>query len=238
MPPRLVTRGDAYAGKDGSHNGGADSDSVDANNGPDAGPGADSGSECATAGEELCDAVCTDTDTDADNCGGCGIACGASAVCVDGGCVCDGANDCNEDLGAAGGDGCECAGTCNGTQCTMGGACEYDVAGSCGTEDGLWCANGACAPCAAGKKNCDLQGTCECEGECDGTMCASMACTYDEMDACNGDDSMWCSSVAQNTCVSCSAGFFNCNNTAGCECDSAGCNGQACAGQCFGGECP
>lgn len=193
--------------------------------------------DCPTPGEMMCDGVCMDTTADPENCGGCGVQCGASTVCMNSMCMCSGANDCNSDIGAPGGDGCECAGTCDGTMCMAGGACDYDVAGSC-TSDGEWCANGACSPCEAGKKNCDLRGTCECEGDCNGTMCTSMACTYDEQGACNSDDSMWCSSIAQNTCVSCTTGFFNCNNTAGCECDSAGCNGQECAGQCFGGECP
>ena len=90
-------------------------------------------------------------------------------------------------------------------------------------------------------KNCDLTGTCECEGECEGMQCAAQSCTYEEENACNGDDTMWCSSVAQDTCVSCSQGFFNCNNKLGCECDSAGCDGELCAGSCMSGlaeECP
>ena len=165
---------------------------------------------------------CSADDSTVCNAGSCG-------TCAAGTTNCDG-------LGSTG---CECNFPCaSDGSCP---ACDYDTAGACNGDTSMWCSSGTCAACEDGKSNCDTLGTCECEGDCNGSMCDAMACTYEMENACNNDDSMWCSSISNNTCVSCSEGFFNCNNKLGCECDSAGCNGELCAGNCMSGlaeECP
>lgn len=110
--------------------------------------------------------------------------------------------------------------------------CTFDV--GCG-DSSKWCDVGSCVACAAGKANCDGKGQCECDGTCNGTVCTgTTSCDYYDANVCSGDTGKWC---WQNACTTCSSGFFNCNKTKGCECDSAGCNGVACAGKCSGGEC-
>jgi hypothetical protein len=111
-------------------------------------------------------------------------------------------------------------------------ACSFEV--GCG-DSTKWCDAGKCVACATGKANCDLKGQCECDGTCNGTTCSGTKnCDYYDLNVCGGDTSKWC---WQNACTSCTTGWFNCNQTKGCECDSAGCNGTACAGKCSGGEC-
>jgi hypothetical protein len=130
----------------------------------------------------------------------------------------------------SGGD-CECTSGCDGQFCKK--ECTIDV--GCG-DSSKYCDMGQCMPCPAGQANCDGKGTCECTGTCDGTACTgTKACDYTDTNACGGDTSQWC---YENQCKPCTSGFYNCNNTKGCECDSAGCNGTACAGKCMGGECP
>jgi hypothetical protein len=110
-----------------------------------------------------------------------------------------------------------------------------DFAVGCG-DPTLHCDVGKCVPCPAGTYNCNGSADCECQGGCDGTSCkGASSCDYYDQDACGGDSSRWC---YQNVCIDCSAGWFNCNHTKGCECDSGGCAGTACAGKCSGGECP
>jgi hypothetical protein len=117
------------------------------------------------------------------------------------------------------------AGVCE-TKCTFEGGCG---------DNTKWCDVGKCVACATGKFNCDNKWQCECDGGCNGTSCTgTTSCDYYDQNVCGGDTSKWC---WNNACTSCSAGWFNCNKTKGCECDSAGCNGTACAGKCSGGEC-
>jgi hypothetical protein len=128
-----------------------------------------------------------------------------------------------------GGD-CECTTGCDGASCKK--ECTFET--GCG-DTSKYCDMGTCTPCAAGKANCDNKGECECTGTCSGGTCqGTAACDYYDLNACGGDTGKWC---YQNQCISCTSGYFNCNNTEGCECDSAGCNGTACAGKCLGGEC-
>lgn len=198
----------------------------------------DCNGDIGTTGSDGCECVgtcdgqqCVVTECDVDTAFSCSNDDGT--VCNAGQCeTCDaGTTNCD----GLGSNGCECTLPCDNGECP---ACDYDVAGGCNGDTSMWCSSGTCTACEAGKTNCDTRGTCECAADCDDGMCTALACTYDQEDACNGDDSMWCSTIAMDTCTPCSEGFFNCNNTAGCECDAAGCNGQVCAGQCFGGECP
>lgn len=129
-----------------------------------------------------------------------------------------------------GGD-CECTTGCDGTSCKT----ECKAATGC-TDTSKYCDFGTCKPCPAGKFNCNNKDDCECSGGCNGTICkGSTTCDYSDADVCGGDTTQWC---WQGKCQACSTGWFNCNKTKGCECDSAGCNGAACAGTCSGGECP
>lgn len=127
---------------------------------------------------------------------------------------------------------CDGVGDCEGTSpCFR----ECTNTGGCG-DTTKFCDFGKCKACAAGTYNCDLIGDCECTGTCGGTVCrGTTACDYLDQDACGGDTTQWC---YQGECRPCSSGF-NCNNTKGCECDSAGCAAnKTCAGKCSGGECP
>jgi hypothetical protein len=137
-----------------------------------------------------------------------------------------GSYNCNQ----AGGD-CECTTGCDGTSCST--DCTAEI--GCG-DTSLYCDFGTCTPCPTGKANCNQKGDCECIGICDGTTCrGEETCDYYDTNVCGGDKSLWC---YEGECTSCTGGYFNCNGTEGCECDSAGCNGTSCAGQCLGGECP
>ncbi len=54
------------------------------------------GDTCNGVGERECNGVCVDTNTDKQNCGGCGNTCGGTATCEAGRCVCSGGLDyCN-----------------------------------------------------------------------------------------------------------------------------------------------
>ena len=115
----------------------------------------------------------------------------------------------------------------------VGESCSFDV--GCG-DSGFYCDVGKCIPCPTGKYNCNGQADCECQGGCDGATCkGASSCDYYDKNACGGDSSKWC---YQTLCQDCTPGWFNCNHTMGCECDSQGCLGTACAGKCSGGECP
>ncbi len=140
------------------------------------------------------------------------VACGTGQSCVSHACSGGGTKDARADQPAP--------------------ACTFEV--GCG-DTSKWCDTGKCVACAAGKANCDGKGQCECDGTCNGATCSgTKSCDYYDQNVCGGDNTKWC---WQNACTGCSAGFFNCNGTKGCECDSAGCNGAACAGKCSGGEC-
>ncbi|HET6583729.1 MAG TPA: hypothetical protein VFG69_09780 [Nannocystaceae bacterium] len=145
------TGDDATAGDDGTV--GDDGSADDA--GDDAGTGAD-----CTAPEVACGQICTDTATDPNNCGACGVSCvipEAGAACSDGTCTlsaCDlGFADCDGDLG----NGCELP-----IDCDPGDACTT----SCNSTGVLGCAD-PCAPtCAAPTEVCNALDD-DCDGMCD-----------------------------------------------------------------------
>ena len=150
------------------------------------------------------------------------VACGAGQSCVNHACSGGGQKDARTDSRADSKSGSD----------LPAGSCTFEV--GCG-DNTKWCDAGKCVACATGKFNCDGPGQCECDGGCNGTTCTgTKSCDYYDLNVCGGDNTKWC---WQNACTSCTSGFFNCNGTKGCECDSAGCNGAACAGKCSGGEC-
>lgn len=130
-----------------------------------------------------------------------------------------------------GGD-CECTVGCDGTACKK----ECTAAAGC-NDTSKFCDFGSCKACPTGTFNCNNKDDCECTGTgCDGTACkGTTTCDYSDANVCGGDTSKWC---WQGACKACTTGWFNCNTTKGCECDSQGCNGAVCAGSCSGGECP
>jgi hypothetical protein len=130
----------------------------------------------------------------------------------------------------SGGD-CECTTGCDKTFCKA--ECTFES--GCNDET-KYCDLGTCIACPTDTYNCNGTGDCECTGGCNGTSCTgTTSCDYYDTNVCGGDQSKWC---YQTKCIDCSSGFFNCNSTMGCECDSQGCNGTQCAGKCSGGECP
>ena len=108
------------------------------------------------SGETDCAGSCTDTETDFDNCGGCGETCDTDTAdaCLDGECVCGSGAEC----GAQVADGCV-AGEC---------VCGDDPA----CTGGQLCVNGSCVtPCIESGE------TCEANAEC-----CSETCTCGEND--------------------------------------------------------
>ncbi|MCB9557961.1 MAG: hypothetical protein H6707_17745 [Deltaproteobacteria bacterium] len=116
--------------------------------------------------------------------------------------------DCNR----LGSDGCECAGSCNGTGCNP---WPCTTLGGCNSESQT-CVNGKCQPCALGKLNCDNNLTCECgvgsgNGDiCDGTKCVDSPCRT----ATGIKDTEYCVWTATTLKTNpCPTGFLNCNKT-------------------------
>jgi hypothetical protein len=93
-------------------------------------PGADGGPECATY-QRMCGGACIQVATDPDNCGGCGVVCGAGTACAGGAC----SGDCLPGMTA-------CDRACVDTM-TDSGHC-----GDCDTEcpAGMGCTEGTCVP--------------------------------------------------------------------------------------------
>jgi len=144
-----------------------------------------------------------------------------------GDCACvSGWFDCNEDLGEDGGDGCECSGGCDGTDCeSSSGACSPDKSMDCEDSD-HYCDGDTCEPCPEGKLNCDGVGECTCGGVCDGDACdegtAPECSAQVEMDC--GDAKHSCTG---GKCVRCPEGKLNCDGLAACTCDTV-CEKGAC----------
>ncbi len=148
--------------------------------------------------------------------------CSAAAVCVCTG----GYSDCNTDIGAgAGGDGCECNGACNGTQCGGGPPpCQPTIVKACGDATN-YCDGTTCVPCPAGKYNCDGLQDCEADIECGSEGCETMG------DNTCASQNQFCDDQT-GACTPCPAATFNCDRFGGdCEC-TTGCDGNSCTQQC------
>src|SRR5690606_36933852 len=122
-------------------------------------------SECS-AGLTECGGACVDLDHDPGHCGGCDTSCdpatGATGICEAGACrrICGPLlGDCNGDLQAAGGDGCETSLATDPMNC---GACAL----ACAMPNAVpGCVDGACtiATCIAGFADCDSDASNGCE---------------------------------------------------------------------------
>ena len=197
--------------------GGADDDSLPDGGGPlDTGIGGEGG--CA----DKCNGSCTNVKTDPANCGMCGKACPAGAMCTQGMCQCAAAD--------GGASRTICNGQCVDTKSdvgncgTCGTACGADAGALQGS--GTWtCTNGSCdISCSMPKSPClplgcfDLQKDnthCgSCGTNCSGALCiAGMCCMQGEVD-CNG------------ACTNTQTDMNNC-----------GMCGTKCTGSCMNGVC-
>ena len=183
----------------------------------------DAGGLCVTP-HAPCDGLCVDLSTDRDNCGGCGVSCGANALCVASACApcpsgetacgTSGATFCanlssnDENCGACG-NACPHGTTCNGGQCvcpltTCGSDCvdtQSDVS-HCGS-----CTNA----CGTGGSNEIAICT---KGQC------SVACAAPFAD-CDGNGNNGCESDLQTSPANCGA--------CGRACVSGACSAGLCA---------
>lgn len=147
-------------------------------------------SSCDT-GESTCDDTCVDTQSDAANCGDCGVACSSGEVCSEGVCgaatiECAGTDTvCGDTCVNINTDGAHCGGcnnaclagqTCDAGECSGGEECSGDDEQICGEEcvnisnDGANCGgcNNEClggATCSTGACVCG-EGLAYCNGEC------------------------------------------------------------------------
>jgi hypothetical protein len=129
-------------------------------------------SDCA-ADEHVCGGVCTNTDTDRDNCGSCGTACGDGLVCFFGECVagCDnGLARCGDECVDLASDEANCGAcsggpdaTCRVDQTCINGDC------SCGPDE-ITCSN-VCTNPKTNNMHCGA--TTDCAGTNAGVMCSS-----------------------------------------------------------------
>ena len=164
-----------------------------------------------------CAGVCTNVQTDAKNCGQCGLSCGANATCSASACACTGGfHNCNSSWGE--GDGCECAPsrTCSGATCTGPDPC---AGVNCGSNAS--CSAGTCG-CTGGSRNCDgaWGNGCECPST---KVCQQTACvTPDPCAGKNCGANSTCDPATGN--CGCATGYRNCNGslTDGCEIHVAG----------------
>jgi hypothetical protein len=193
---------------------------------------ADSGCKFLSADGRCCDGQCLYTDTDAQNCGACGVACSrpnASGTCVHGVCalgICaPGWGDCNLDPA----DGCETNLATDTASC-----------GACGRPCALAHASSACdgacfiAGCQVGWADCNqaLVDGCERATGADVNNCG--ACGH----VCRIPPNATAGCVSGN-CVmaACAGGFVDCDGDPGNGCESDPTRDASNCGQC-GNVCP
>jgi hypothetical protein len=171
-----------------------------------------------SGGKQCCGAVCVDTQTSFDHCGGCDLSCGnkahATAVCVAGSCslTCsDGFADCNLKPG----DGCEIDLTSDPINCNAcGAACIFANA------DGA-CTAGACnvGTCHPGFDDCNMMADDGCETDLANDPANCAGCGL----ACPTPANMTATCIA-GTCGigDCQLGYADCDNdqSTGCEIDT------------------
>jgi hypothetical protein len=176
------------------------------------------------AGTDPCGSGCIDKSSDKRNCGGCGIACGASQQCNAGNCECEaGTSLCNGECVVTDYDTANC-GTC-GKACASGGTCTLGV---CGCPAGLTTCSSACVATANDVKNCGLCGKACATGEvCDQGAC-KVSCTSPAV-ACGTA----CATLATDR-LNCGMCGKTCLATESCVAGQCACPaGQtACAGAC------
>lgn len=185
-------------------------------------------------GRSKCGDACTDTQSDAANCGSCGNACESGQTCTAGSCEQGegGGGGGGGDQGGGGAAGCrdeetDCAGSCADLQTDEGHCGSCDVA----CPEGQACLSGACV-CPAGLTECEhscvnLQGDGQHCGACDVQCSPTQRCTDgacicpDSLTDCNGTCTDLANSVQHcGTCdVQCASGAF-CREGA-CSCVTA-----------------
>ena len=136
--------------------------------------------------------------------------CGQNASCSSSSDTCkcrSGFKDCNEDLDQyRDGDGCECAGACDGKQCqsqSEGGDCDPDTDGSCNsTREYCDKSSESCEPCGD-RYNCDGENGATRNEACEASEpCSGQSCDPDSADDCYADQ--FCGSG--ETCEPCDKG--------------------------------
>lgn len=144
----------------------------------------------------------------------CGGMCANGSICdvATGQCTClAGRSDCNGDRNQIGGDGCECAGTCDGAVCAAGSACLPGPVGSCSSVQ-WFCSptTSRCEACLTGTYNCDGNNGngCEASVPCGAAGCSSCS----QMSYCN---------ASTQQCVSCPTGRYNCDGQGENACEEA-----------------
>lgn len=141
---------------------------------------------CSCPPDQLCGGVCTDTATDAANCGSCENACtGSHTTCVAGQCACDlGYMDCDgsctdttDDVTNCGGCGVVCPGASDGLAICAGGMCDclfddYVVCGGACVPQGYADCNGTCFDLLVDINNCGACGKiCDAGAPCNAGAC-------------------------------------------------------------------
>ncbi len=217
---------------------------------------------CCASGTTNCGGTCTDTATDANNCGGCGIVCAsgpgtAANECVAGRCRprCDAAYlDCDRNPG----NGCEvradspahCGGCygCGGFGCADSGGGVFVCAARCGASGQV------CCPPPSGRPSCGTGLSCLPTGDTSiccaaGQVACDGVCSTTATDARNcGGCGVVCATGAAttaNACVAgrctptCAAGFADCDGNPGNGCEArldAVTSCGACGTRCAAGQ--
>ena len=174
------------------------------------------GKLCAT-GQSCCSGACTDTSSDAANCGACNQACGAGANgCSLGTCRCGSGSAC------AGSESC-----CDGVGCVDLTASAFSC-GACGhgCNPGETCQSGACScggnPACGDSGLCCPGGTCSSDGTC---PCGTLACPTPNVCCDAASSSCIDTSSDNNNCGTCGT---KCTTLPSCQNGACTCEGQIC----------
>jgi Glycosyl hydrolase family 12 len=169
------------------------------------GKGGTTGVTCAS-GQKACSQGCTNVQTDPQNCGACGTACGTGQTCSAGVCACGtGLLSCGGSCVSSNNANCgTCGATCSSTQVCSNNACSS----SCATGTTA-CSGGTCANTMTDPLNCGTCGT-VCSG---GSTCNAGACTC----------AVTTQKLCGGTCLDTTSNMSNCGS-----CGHACTTGQTC----------